>query len=57
MNHDLRRILRHLLLQKDELEYLILSTPTGPVREILTEANIHLMQSISSLEKTLKYGM
>lgn len=30
---------------KSRLEYLIMATPTGPIREKLTEANLHLMDA------------
>lgn len=37
-----RALLRRLELELDQLELLISSTPTGPKRNRLTEANIHL---------------
>lgn len=33
-----------------DIELCILSTPTGPAREHLTEANIHMMAALSKLE-------
>lgn len=47
---DLRRVSRALEVQAVELELLILRTPTGEVRNALTEANIHLMIARSKLE-------
>lgn len=47
--------LRFQLLRKQEtLVLLILATPTGPQREALTEANIHIMAADSALERVLK---
>lgn len=40
-------------LQQLRLEHRINATPTGPVREKLTEANIHMMASIFALKEAL----
>lgn len=46
---DLHCIVRAIELQQQELELIILRTPTGHVREQLTEANIYLMAAIQNL--------
>jgi hypothetical protein len=50
MNADIARIARALDAQQKELDIQILRTQTGPEREALTEANIHLMQAIAVLQ-------
>lgn len=42
-------------MAKEELEFLIMATPTGVVREHLTTANIELGWA-EKLEKTLREG-
>lgn len=34
-------VLANLQITKEALEMLIMKTPTGPIRDALTEANIH----------------
>lgn len=46
----LRAIDRSVEQIKRELDTLILSTPTGPVREKLTEANIHLIAMTQAVD-------
>ena len=46
---DMRRIVRALQDQQRELDLMILKTPTGQVREDLTEGNIFLLRALSSL--------
>lgn len=46
-----RRIVRQVQLQADELELIIFRVPTGPVRNTLTAANIDLLAAISALTK------
>ena len=46
---DARRIVCHLQLQQQELTLLILKTPTGSVRNYLTEANIYLLAALASI--------
>jgi hypothetical protein len=41
----------HLTQIEHPLQYLIAATPTGPVREALTEANILFMQAEESLKR------
>ena len=45
----LRRLLRQLDLIKQELDLMILRTPSGDARNVMTEANIHLMVADSVL--------
>ena len=45
------RRLRRILDQEHELGLAIMSVPTGPSREQLTEANIHLMSACSKLRE------
>jgi hypothetical protein len=40
-----RRMLRALVVVKQELDLEILRTPTGPWRDLLTEANIYLNEA------------
>lgn len=51
---EVARILRALDLQQKELELLILAQPTGGARELLTEANIHLLAAQGKLNDLLK---
>lgn len=46
---DIRRIIRSMENSRSELELIILRTPTGGVRNFLTEANIHLLASVGKL--------
>lgn len=39
---------------QDRLESLILRTPTGRTRELLTEANIHTLEALKRLEQLQK---
>lgn len=50
---DSTRILRACKAQQIELEILILGTPTGGARNLMTDANIHLLASIGKLEELL----
>lgn len=43
----------HLTQIGHPLEYLIAVTPTGPIREALTEANIHFMEAEAALKKAV----
>ena len=45
----LRRMIRIMQDEQRELDLIILRTPTGQVREDLTEGNIHLLAAISAL--------
>lgn len=47
-------LLKDLVILQRELEALIGATPTSTSRNVLTEANIELMQAISALEKEIK---
>lgn len=46
---DVRRIVRQIKAAQGELELEILRQPTGYVRNILTEANIHLLAAEEKL--------
>lgn len=37
-----------------QLDYLIMATPTGPARELLTEANINVMRARQEWEHAAK---
>lgn len=50
-SEDIRKIVRQIELQLQELDLLILKTPTGPVREELTNANIYILQGIQHLKE------
>lgn len=39
---------------QNRVEHLILATPTGPVRELLTEANIHMLAALDKLKEAGK---
>ncbi len=55
MNQVLR--LKRILDQEHELGLLIMATPSGPIREVMTEANIHLMtacQKLNEVEQLLR---
>jgi len=40
----------HLNRAQHPVDYLIAATPTGPIRNALTEANIHLMIAFKNFE-------
>jgi len=50
---QVRFLLRQIEAQQTEVEILILAQPTGGARDLLTEANIHLLGSISKLKELL----
>jgi len=50
---EVRRTLRALVAQQAELELCVLAQPSGGARNLLTEANIHLLESISKLKELL----
>lgn len=55
VRNDLLEDLEHV---QEAVEWLVLATPTGPVREKLTEVNIHLMaaqMALKDLEQAAKY--
>jgi hypothetical protein len=45
----LRRIVRAIEAQKVELDLVILKEPTGPNRDIMTDAQIHLSVAVEYL--------
>lgn len=45
------RIQRALNAQQVELDLLILAQPSGGARNLLTDANIHLLEAIRKLEE------
>lgn len=51
---DIQRVLRLLEYSQEELNHCILATPTGTVRENLTEANIHSMQMADKLKAAIR---
>lgn len=52
---EIRRILQHAKICQDSLEREINAEPTGEKRNILTEANIHLLESISKLAEFINH--
>lgn len=40
---------------KTEMDSIIMATPTGEYREMLTTANIHLLQMEETLKLAIKY--
>lgn len=48
---DVTRLVRWLRIPQEELSYMIERTPTGPVRDEMTEVNIFLLEAIDKLEK------
>lgn len=46
---EVRRIIRAIDLQRQEVEQMILRTPTGSDRNFLTEANILILEAINKL--------
>jgi len=44
----------HLKQIDHPINYLIAATPTGPIRERLTEANVHLMVAEQELMKAVE---
>lgn len=52
--HLLRFLVQQLEAQQLEVDYLVGATPSGNTRNLLTEANINLMLSISKLKEILK---
>lgn len=51
---ELRRILRALEARQKELDLLILNQRSGAERNLLTDANIHLLASMDSLKNIAK---
>lgn len=50
-NFELQHMVSRLREQQAQVERLILETPTGGVRNALTDVNIHLMGAISAAEQ------
>ena len=50
---EIKRILRELEHQQTELDLEILGQETGGARNLMTEANIFLMQSIEKLKELI----
>lgn len=48
---DTLRLQRALEAQQIELDLLIIAQPSGGARNLLTEANIHLLEAISKLKE------
>jgi len=48
-SHDIRRVVRGVQLYLDEVDILVLRTPTGGVRNTLTEAAMHLQVALVKL--------
>lgn len=51
-----RNVQMFVVRAQQEMEFLIMATPTGPAREALTEANIHLGAALDKL-KTWRNSM
>ena len=47
-----RMLKRHIQAALDELEYLISATPSGNSRNLLTNANLHIMLAQSEIKES-----
>lgn len=48
-SYDVKRIIRGVQINLDEVDVLVLRTPTGGIRNELTEASLHLRMAIDKL--------